>query len=50
MVAFKKSLGIQKLARSLPNTPAQIRSGMAVWSCKENISTEEGNKVGNILG
>lgn len=42
--------GFQKVARSMPNTPAQIGRGMTVWSCTENISTTERDKIQKILG
>lgn len=42
--------GFRKVARSMPNTPAQIGRGMTVWSCTENISTTERDKIQKILG
>jgi pyrroline-5-carboxylate reductase len=41
--------GFNKVARSMPNTPAQIGRGMTVWSCTENISTDERDKIKQIL-
>lgn len=41
--------GFTKVARSMPNTPAQIGRGMTVWSCTENISTDEREKIKTIL-
>lgn len=41
--------GFEKVARSMPNTPAQIGRGMTVWSCTENISTDEREKIKLIL-
>ena len=38
-----------KVARSMPNTPAQIGKGMTVWCCTSNIETEERNKITQIL-
>jgi pyrroline-5-carboxylate reductase len=41
--------GFNKVARSMPNTPARIGRGMTVWSCTENISTDERDKIKQIL-
>ena len=41
--------GFSKVARSMPNTPATIGKGMTVWSCTENISTDEREKIKAIL-
>ncbi len=38
-----------KVARSMPNTPAQIGKGMTVWCCTPNIETEERHKITQIL-
>lgn len=38
-----------KVARSMPNTPAQIGKGMTVWCCTPNIETEERDKITQIL-
>jgi pyrroline-5-carboxylate reductase len=41
--------GFSKVARSMPNTPAQIGKGMTVWCCTQNIETEERGKITQIL-
>ena len=42
--------GIGKVVRSMPNTPATIGSGMTVWSCTSNLSTEDRHMAGELLG
>lgn len=41
--------GFAKVARSMPNTPAQIGKGMTVWNCTDNICTGERDKLTQIL-
>ena len=41
--------GFAKVARSMPNTPAQIGQGMTVWCCTQNVDTEERNKIEQVL-
>lgn len=41
--------GFQKVARSMPNTPATIGRGMTVWSCTDNVSLTERDKIKQIL-
>jgi pyrroline-5-carboxylate reductase len=41
--------GFIKVARSMPNTPATIGRGMTVWSCTDNVSTDEREKIKTIL-
>ena len=40
---------VQKIARSMPNTPAQIGAGVSVWSCTNNINANERKKIKQIL-
>ena len=40
---------IQKIARSMPNTPAQIGQGVTVWTATSNISPEERTRIKQIL-
>ena len=42
--------GFAKVARSMPNTPAQIGKGMTVWCCTNNIPTPEREKIQKVLG
>lgn len=41
--------GFNKVARSMPNTPAQIGRGMTVWTSTPNITAEERTKIKKIL-
>mmetsp|Transcript_19715 Transcript_19715/g.32701 ORF Transcript_19715/g.32701 Transcript_19715/m.32701 type:complete len:357 (+) Transcript_19715:203-1273(+) len=41
--------GFTKVARSMPNTPAQIGKGMTVWCCTDNIESDERDKITQIL-
>lgn len=40
---------VQRVARSMPNTPAQIGAGVTVWSCTENIDANERKQIKNVL-
>ena len=40
---------VPKVARCMPNTPAQIGAGVTVWSCTENINTDERKKIKQVL-
>jgi pyrroline-5-carboxylate reductase len=40
---------VSKVARSMPNTPAQIGCGVTVWSCTENVDANERKKIKSIL-
>ena len=42
--------GLKKIARSMPNTPAQIGRGMTVWSCTGAVDAEEKRKIKQVLG
>jgi pyrroline-5-carboxylate reductase len=46
--AFKPS-GIQKIVRSMPNTPSTIGQGMTVWCCTPNMTTEERDVMSKLL-
>jgi pyrroline-5-carboxylate reductase len=48
MAEFAKG-GFTKIVRSMPNTPATIGQGMTVWSCTENINSEERQKIKRVL-
>mmetsp|Transcript_14703 Transcript_14703/g.21688 ORF Transcript_14703/g.21688 Transcript_14703/m.21688 type:complete len:331 (-) Transcript_14703:719-1711(-) len=41
--------GFSKVARSMPNTPAQIGKGMTVWCATDNFSSEEKENVKKLL-
>jgi len=38
-----------KIARTMPNTPAQIGEGVTVWCCTPNIPEDERDKIDQIL-
>ena len=40
---------VSKVARSMPNTPAQIGCGVTVWSCTENVDASERKKIKRVL-
>ena len=42
--------GLKKIARSMPNTPAQIGRGMTVWSCTGAVDADEKRKIKQVLG
>lgn len=39
--SYVNGTGLKKIARSMPNTPAQIGRGMTVWSCTGAVDTDE---------
>jgi pyrroline-5-carboxylate reductase len=45
---FEQS-GMEKIVRSMPNTPATIGQGMTVWSCTPNFNIEERKKIMQVL-
>jgi pyrroline-5-carboxylate reductase len=45
---FEQS-GMDKIVRSMPNTPATIGQGMTVWSCTPNLTTDERKKIMQVL-
>ncbi len=47
--SFIDGTGIQKVARSMPNTPAQIGQGVTVWTCTSNIDLEERERIDKVL-
>lgn len=46
---FVKGSGIQKIARSMPNTPAQVGQGVTVWTATPNIEAEERERIKQVL-
>jgi pyrroline-5-carboxylate reductase len=40
---------VTKVARSMPNTPAQIGCGVTVWSCTDNVDVNERNRITAVL-
>ena len=47
--SFLDGTGIAKVARSMPNTPAQIGQGVTVWCCTPNIDAEERDRIKKVL-
>lgn len=47
--SFVQGSGVRRVARSMPNTPAQIGAGVTVWSCTENIDANERRQITEIL-
>jgi len=41
--------GVQKIVRSMPNTPSTIGQGMTVWCCTPNLTSEERDDVSRVL-
>lgn len=50
IASFVEGTGIAKIARSMPNTPAQIGQGVTVWCCTPDIKSEEQKKIQKVLG
>lgn len=48
--SFIRGTGVSKIARSMPNTPSQIGKGITVWSCTDNIQSDEKEKIKQVLG
>ena len=46
---FVDGSSVQRVARSMPNTPAQIGEGVTVWSCTESIDADERKKIKTVL-
>ncbi len=46
---ISKALGIKKIVRCMPNTPAQIGHGLAVWTCSDEVSVGERDLVRILL-
>ena len=47
--SFIEGTGITKVARCMPNTPAQIGKGVTVWSCTDGVDLGERKKIKEIL-
>ena len=48
--SYINGTGLKKIARSMPNTPAQIGRGMTVWSCTGAVDADEKRKIKQVLG
>lgn len=47
--SFANGTGLPKVARSMPNTPAQIGKGVTVWSCTDSVSLGERSRIKEVL-
>ena len=47
--SYLDGTGIQKIVRSMPNTPAQIGQGVTVWTVTPNVEAEERRKIQQVL-
>ena len=46
---ISSTLGNEKIARTMPNTPSQIGHGITVWNCTEAVSEEERAQIKSLL-
>ncbi len=44
-----EALGVEKVVRTMPNTPSQIGAGMTAWTCTEAVSDDERKRVRTLL-
>ena len=49
IAAITEGLGHRAVARSMPNTPAQVGMGMTVWTASEDASAEQRSNAQSIL-
>ncbi len=50
ITAIQRGLGHSAVVRSMPNTPAQIGQGMTVWNSAAEVSAEQRQAAGAVLG
>ncbi len=46
---ISKVLGIEKVVRTMPNTPSQIGQGITAWTCTDKVSDAEREQVKSLL-
>ena len=46
---ISEKLNNKKVARTMPNTPSQIGHGITAWTCTEEISEDEREKIKSLL-
>ncbi len=46
---ISKELGTDHVVRAMPNTPAQIGAGITAWTCSENVTDDERDRVRGLL-
>jgi pyrroline-5-carboxylate reductase len=47
--SYVDGTSLTKVARSMPNTPAQIGCGVTVWSCTDNVNEHERERITAVL-
>lgn len=50
LATLRQSLGTPRVARAMPNTPAQVGEGMTVWTAAPEVPEEARQLVGRLLG
>ena len=50
VATLKNGLTHNAIVRSMPNTPAQIREGMTVWTATREVTAKQKKKTAQILG
>ncbi|KAL7525706.1 hypothetical protein ACHAWF_001477 [Thalassiosira exigua] len=46
---FVEGSSVTRVARSMPNTPAQIGAGVTVWSCTQNVDANDRKRINQVL-
>jgi len=49
METLSDGLGMQKIIRAMPNTPAQIGHGITAWTCTNDVSDSERSQIKELL-
>lgn len=49
METISEALGVRKVVRVMPNTPAQIGAGMTAWTCSSEVLEEERGQIRILL-
>ena len=47
--SYVDGTSLTKVARSMPNTPAQIGCGVTVWSCTDNVNEHDRERITAVL-
>jgi pyrroline-5-carboxylate reductase len=50
LATLRDGLGHEAIVRAMPNTPAQVREGMTVWTAAEAVSASAREDVQRVLG
>lgn len=46
---FVDGSSLTRIARSMPNTPAQIGAGVTVWTCTDDVDAADRKRIGSVL-